>query len=506
MPIELQCPDCEHTFRVPSSMVGQRTLCRGCNAALIVPEESVEESLPEVPPRRSRRPSESGRTVEAKGEEKPTNWDTPIPFSSPGPIVGVLLIALTASVLILGIYAIAHNPMMPSKPAPFTGTYSYATQPAAPSKPESKPVDAKPIAASDREVILPDREVIVPKFNADSALVANPMVPANWFVVRDTSRRGASFRIHDRATGRIVGSVLDHRDGVADAGVSLSPGGRRFLQIVDSSVELVSVADTDADAFTWSPYGRGGRKLAACVLLSDERVLTVSGDGSFDLWAIPSGEYIRRVALTTDTPKNPAFDICIEKSLLSIRSGAKIEVHALGDDDFGKLFDFIPDNAADADPDFRFSSDGKRMIVITPIREGAAAPSDRVDIFDLDRKRKSGEWTFKMQRRPGEVMLWSAGADLLTVHLPERGSVIAYGLSDGKVRSALEIGSRRMVQIERAGDRIWMQEAASSSSGEQPAAGRLYGFDLPLRSPLGIRKDPVWEYKSGVLELKKAGR
>ena len=35
---------------------------------------------------------------------------------------------------------------------------------------------------------------------------------------------------------------------------------------------------------------------------------------------------------------------------------------------------------------------------------------------------------------------------------------------------------------------------------------RLYGFDLPLRTPANLQKNPVWEYKAGVLELKKAAR
>ena len=33
-----------------------------------------------------------------------------------------------------------------------------------------------------------------------------------------------------------------------------------------------------------------------------------------------------------------------------------------------------------------------------------------------------------------------------------------------------------------------------------------FGFNLPLRTPTTIRKNPVWEYKAGVLELKKVAR
>ena len=505
MPIDLQCPDCEHTFRVPSSMVGQRTLCRGCNSALVVPGETVAEPPhEEIPPRRSRRSSETVRIR----DDRPPNWDTPIPFTSPGPIVGVLLIALAASVLILGIYAIAHEPTTASKPAPFTGTYSYATQPAAPSKPEPKPVDAKPSAASDREVILPDREVIVPKFGADSAPVMNRRLPANWIVVRDTNRRGAdaSFRIHDCATGRIVGAVPIQRDGAEDSCVSVSPSGRWFVHMVDSSIEVSPVAESGAAAFKWTPYGRGGRKPSACMLLSDEWLLTVSGEGSFDLWSIPGGEYIRRSAVAPNGGQPPAFDVCVEKSLLAIRRGPKIEVYPLGDDDFGKLLDFAPDAAADVTSDFQFSSDGKRLIVISSIRDGAAAPADRVDLFDLERKRKSAAWTLKLPRRAGEEWHWCAGPDSLAIHLPERGSVNVYGLADGKLWSALEVGGRRAVQLERTGDRVWMLEADSARNVEGAVAGRLYGFDLPLRTPLAIRKDPIWEYGNGVLELKRPGR
>jgi hypothetical protein len=396
------------------------------------------------------------------------------------------------------------------KPAAFTGKYSYATQPIPTTKPEVKPVDVKPATPTDREVILPDREVILPKFGAESALVINPILPANWFVVRESKRRGfgVTFRIHDRTTGRVAGSVPEHRDGVADSGVTLSPSGRWFAQMLDSSVEVNSVAESGAAALKWNPYGRGARKLAACILLSDERMLTVSVDGSYDLWAIPSGDYIRRVAVVPQKEKTaPAFDISTERSLLAYRDGSKIEIDPLGDDDFGALCEFTPDGADDARARFQFSSDGKKLVALSEIRGEDGAPTDRVELFDLGRKRKSGGWILKTQRRPGEGMLWSAGADALTVQLPERGTVVGYWLSDGKRRSSLEVGIRQAgAQIERAGDRVWLLEVEGQARGDESSVGRLYGFDLPLRAPIGIRKDPIWEYKSGVLELKKAAR
>src|SRR5204863_1915360 len=73
-------------------------------------------------------------------------------------------------------------------------------------------------------------------------------------------------------------------------------------------------------------------------------------------------------------------------------------------------------------------------ISISALPGDADTPTDRVELFDLDRKRKTGGWILKTQRRPGEEMHWSAGAEALTVRFPERGTVLGYGLTDGKVR------------------------------------------------------------------------
>lgn len=500
MPIDLQCPDCEHTFRVPSSMAGRRTLCRGCNAALIVPESSADDEPEESFPPRSR------RTV----EEKPPNWDTPIPFRSPVPIVGVLLIALAASVLILGIYAIAREPGVASKPAPFTGNYSYATQPVAATIPAPGAAEGRP-TAYDREVILPDRELILPRSASESTFVTNLALPQNWSVVRQINRWGdrPTFRAIECATGRVAGSIPVHPNGVADGFVGVAPSGRWFTQIADAdstfpTIGLHAVSESGPAVLKWAPYAAPSRGIKACVIVSDRRILTVSGDGAFDLWAIPSGDFLRRVAVASDCEiaETPAFDVSTEKALLALRSGAKIEVHPLGDDDFGAQWEFEP-TAASGRGGLQFTPDGKKLVAVAPADNGG----DRVELYDIDRKRKSGEWMLKSERGARDPFAWRAGAETFIVHLPNTGSVTAYGLTDGKVRSVLVAGAgRQNVQIERTGERVWIVGVEEVARGEESPPGRLYGFDLPLRAPATIRKDPVWEYRAGVLELKKAGR
>ena len=70
---------------------------------------------------------ETPRHARLSSEAIPPGWETPIPFHSPAPIVGVLLIALLASVLVMAASAVVRNPTDPTKPAPFKGSYSYAT-------------------------------------------------------------------------------------------------------------------------------------------------------------------------------------------------------------------------------------------------------------------------------------------------------------------------------------------------------------------------------------------
>jgi len=478
-------------------MAGKRTLCRCCNAALIVPEQSVQEPLEElVPPPRSRRASESVRTL----EEKPPNWDTPIPFSSPVPIVGVLLIALAASVLILGIYAIARDPAAASKPAPFTGSYSYATQPASPSKPEVKPLDGKPTVPSDREVILPDREVIVPK-SANSKFLGGSIIPRNWMFARSSGENGTTIDLHDWTRGTFAASFPDRGRFGPDAKLTASPSGL-FMAVAGSSEVAVYSSANPSDAIRkWRPY-EGRRTLSLCALISDDRLLTLSDDSSYDLWAIPSGDYIRRVAALGPVKNRDLIDTAVsfERSLLAIRNDTKLEIFSLEDDAFGPMVTFEPTATLGSQvTQLLFTPDGQRIVAASTVEATDGRYDDRFEVFDLTARKRTGDWMLKSNRAGREPPSWVAGRDYLLANRADLERVTCYLLSDGKLRSTVETGElRKHAYFDASEQRVWFFDF-------QPGS-RIYGFDLPLRAPLGIRKDPIWEYRSGVLELKKAGR
>ena len=73
-------------------------------------------------------------------------------------------------------------------------------------------------------------------------------------------------------------------------------------------------------------------------------------------------------------------------------------------------------------------------------------------------------------------------------------------LSDGKLQCAIELGeARNNAVLDGPAQRLHILVSP-------PLPARLYGYDLPLRTPANLQKNPVWEYKAGVLELKKAVR
>ena len=77
---------------------------------------------------------------------------------------------------------------------------------------------------------------------------------------------------------------------------------------------------------------------------------------------------------------------------------------------------------------------------------------------------------------------------------------MAYRLADGKLIAAIECTNpRKLVTLDAVANRILIMETDTLPT-------RSFGFDLPLRTPATLRKNPVWEYKAGVLELKKVAR
>ncbi len=497
VPIDIQCPDCEHVFPVPSSMAGKRTLCRSCNAALIVPDDRAD-----IPDEAAPLPDVKRKTP---AEEKSPNWDTPIPFQSPGPIIAVLLVALAASVVVLGVYGVAHDGSIVAKP---TSGKPYRVAPEAPEpvKPESTP-DPRATTGYDREVILPDQEVIVPKYGRDSKMAGSDLLPRNWWIVRGATNSGAVFHLHDSSRGHIAASVPESRNRIADKGVTASTSGRWLAQASDSFLDLYSCASPNEAVLKWEPYsekGRPSRKLAACTLLSDDRLLTVSDDGSFDLWAIPGGDYIRRVAVLPASRNRAGFgcDVAYERSLLAIRDGSKLEVYSLEDDTSGALVGFAAALPSKESPKsrVRFTPDGKRVVTASAVDSPSGTLDDRVEVFDIASKARIAEWTIPSNRRDSDPWSWSVGAEELLVYRRDLGLVSDYRWSDGKLRSAIELGeARNTVALDASGRRVCVLESST-------APARFYGFDLPLRNPAVLQKNPVWEYKAGVLELKKAAR
>ena len=495
MPIDIQCPDCDQIFAVPSSMAGKRILCRHCNAALIVPEEEPGDAEPE-PVRR--------------GGERPPNWDTPIPFHSPKPIVGVLLIALLVSVIVLVAYGFTRDKSVPTKPSNFT---PYVAPRPEPVKPDATKPDAKPTVVQDREVYLPNREVIVPQYDPASKWVEATGLPGNWFLTRDSTLRGqsSSLLLREWATGRVVGVLGDDRQSVADSGRSFSPSGRWIAQIANANtgarmLDLRRIEVSNEPLLGWDPSrrngGLSGQKYEYCVLLTDERLLTITADSTYDLRAVPGADYIRRVA--TVKAELPLFSVHHGTERLAIRRGSKIELYALGDDDFGPFceFEFERPSGGKSEVALQFTPDGTRIVAIA-----FGDAKDRVAVFDIDRKKKVGDWNRTLGGRGRAATRWRAGnTSILFLNL-DTGLIETAALGDGKAGSTIESGpARQIAHLDPNGDRVWFLDVENHTGVDPTRSSRLYGFDLPLRAPANFQKNPVWEYNAGVLELKKTTR
>lgn len=493
MPIDIQCPDCDQIFGVPLSMAGKRTLCRHCNAALIVPDEEPGDAEPK-PLRRD--------------GEKPPNWDTPIPFRSPKPIVGVLLIALLVSVIVLVAYGLTRDKTVSTKPSNYT---PYVTPRPEPIKPEATKQDVKPTVTQDREVLLPNREVIVPRYDRSSKWVDAVGMPGNWFLTRESTLRGQSTNLllREWTTGRVVGILGDDRPGSVDSGRSFSPSGRWLAQIANANtgapmLDLRRTAVANEALLGWDPNrrngGLSGQKYEHCVLLSDERLLTITADSTYDLRAVPGADYIRRVAAAKAEP--PLFDVHHSSERLAIRRGSKIELYDLGDDDFGPFCEFEASPGGKSEIAFQFTPDGTRIVAII-FGDG----KDRVAVFDIDRKKKVADWNRASTGRGRAAIRWRAGnTSILFLNL-DTGLIETAALGDGKAGSTIESGpARQIAHLDPTGDRVWFLAVENDTGADATRSSRLYGFDLPLRAPANFQKNPVWEYNTGVLELKKTAR
>ncbi len=490
MPIDIQCPDCDQIFGVPSSMAGKRTLCRHCNAALVVPDEEPGDAEPE-PLRR--------------GGEKPPNWDTPIPFHSPKPIVGVLLIALLVSVIVLVVYGITRDKTALTKPSNYI---PYIAPRPEPIQSDPTKLDVKPPLTQDREVLLPNREVILPGYGGlMSCGFATPPGNGIWTI------NGEMVSIFDRERGISIAS-FPRAAAPSQSSPDVSPSGHFFTQLRNrpSKTGTVSVHDAARDGRpvrVWEPYAvrgeRWDRVIAGCALLGDDRLLTKSSDNSFDLWSVPEGLYVRHVVAipTVDFPGSEDCDLHKEKSLLAVRRGTNLEIYRLGDDDFGPQCRLSPTvHASHRNFVPRFTPDGMRVVTRAP----AAAPGstdftfDRIEVFDIETKKRVAEWLKPSDRFVGDGSDWAVGNDLLLTLRADLKSVFAYKLADGKLVGQIEIGpNNNFVQLDRTNQRVWFGDPKSKPF-------RQYGFDLPVRAPANFQKNPVWEYNAGVLELKKATR
>jgi len=495
VPIDIQCPDCDQIFGVPSSMAGKRTLCRHCSAALIVPYEEPGDVEPEPLHR---------------GGEKQPNWDTPIPFHSPKPIVGVLLIALLVSVIVLVAYGITLDRTVSTKPSNYT---PYVAPRPEPIKPEATKQDVKPTGMQDREVLLPNREVIVPRYDRASKWVDAVGLPSNWFLTRESTQRGqtSNLLLREWATGRVVGILGDERPGVVDSGRTFSPSGRWLAQIANANtgaplLDLRRTAVANEAMLGWDPNrrngGLSGQKYEHCVLLSDERLLTITVDSTYDLRAVPGADYIRRVAAAKAEP--PLFDVHHGSERMAIRRGSKIELYALGDDDFGPFceFEFESPPGGKSEAALQFTPDGTRIVAIA-----FGAGRDRIAVFDIDRKKKVGDWNRTSTGRGRAAIRWRSGnTSILFLNL-DTGLIESAALGDGKAGSTIESGPARLnARLDPAGDRVWFLDVQNDTGADPTLSSRLYGFDLPLRTPANFQKNPVWEYNAGVLVLKKATR
>lgn len=476
-------------------MVGKRTRCRACNAALIVPGESPTAM------------DESSR--EPQDDETLPNWDTPIPFRSPEPIVGVLLIGIVASILVLIIYGFSKDSTVATKSSPYTAPTQAPLQPSDRNQLETK--STEPALGYDREVILPDQEMVVPKFGRGSKMVSGWGTSQNWLLFRETVPKATLFHLHDRIQGGVVTVASERNSAVINA--THSPSGR-WLALYRTTpgeigIELYASRAPDEPVLKWDPYSESGEgttpRLASCAFLSDERMLTISNEGTVDLWAIPSGLYIRRILATPtvwDASSSDRFAMSPERTMLANFNGAKWELYSLEDDAFGRKFTIESSvrSAPDTTERTRFTADGKRIVIVTPVAASPDSVQDRVQLFDSATGKRITEWTIPSNRDPAEAMTWSVGNESLLVHRSTAGIATAYQLADGKLLATIECKDpRKSVTLDAGANRILMMETET-----QPA--RSFGFNLPLRTPSTIQKNPVWEYKAGVLELKKVAR
>ncbi len=477
-------------------MAGKRTRCRSCNAALIVPGESPTSAVLE--PR------------EPQDEETLPNWDTPIPFRSPEPIVGVLLIGIVASIFVLIIYGITKTSSVTTKSSPYSAPTQAAPMPNGGNPPESKSTDVPPAVGYDREVILPDQETVVPKFGRGSKVIVGWGTSPSWLLFRETVLKNTMFHLHDRTNGGVATVFSERNSAVVNA--THSPSGR-WLALYrttpgEMGIELYACRAPDEPALKWNPYpesGEGATRLASCAFLSDERLLTISNDGSIDLWAIPSGLYIRRILATRAAWDASNWDRSAmnpERSLLANFNGVKLELYSLEDDAFGPNFAIeSPVRPAQGTTErTRFTTDGKRIVIVTPIVASPDTVHERVELFDSATGKRISEWTIPSNRDPAEPITWSVGTESLLVHRSTAGTATAYRLADGKLIATIECTDpRKQVTLDAGTNRILMIET-------ETLPARSFGFNLPLRTPTTIQKNPVWEYKAGVLELKKVAR
>jgi dienelactone hydrolase len=185
MTINIDCPECDKTYRLPDSAAGKKFRCKVCDTAISVPADDVEEigyAEEDLPPVR-RKPA----AKKSKGKKsKPTSiWSTPLPWIGIGG-GGVLALALLVVFLSAG-----KRPAI-TAPLPIANT-SVASS-------TSNPRPVANTGPGPADALFPIAQVPIPSFpERGSPRILQPSGVRMWFVQMSpspTPGHSMAFRVY----------------------------------------------------------------------------------------------------------------------------------------------------------------------------------------------------------------------------------------------------------------------------------------------------------------------
>jgi hypothetical protein len=191
MTINIECPECDKTYRLPDSAAGKKFRCKQCETAIAVPSDDFDDDFEEEPVVRRRAPAKKSKGKKAKSSKSTSIWSTPLPWIAIGG-GGFLAIGLLVVVMSGG-----SRPINNFAPAP-TGT------PVAVPVHSSAPVHSTPaptvVNAGSPNNLFPVSQVPVPTFpELGAPRVLQPSGVRMWFVKlppSSTPGQSMAFRVY----------------------------------------------------------------------------------------------------------------------------------------------------------------------------------------------------------------------------------------------------------------------------------------------------------------------